>query len=381
MIGDAVVNDGPGLLLIVEKFPWANTVEVTKGVEAAIDEMRPGLPDIDIDTTIFRPATFVETVDRQSHDVAAHRRHSGRAGSAALPLGLAHRLDQRHDHSVDGGDHPTGALLVWDDDQCDGVGGVGDCHRRRGRRCHRRCGKYRAASAPEHRREGSTLPTATIVLEASVEVRNAIVYCLADRNDGAGAGLLHGRPVRRLLPAACSGLCGCHAGLPLVALTVTPALILILLSNVAGQERMSPIIPPLHRGYDGDAHADRQTNRCRPMRSPPCYWLPASSSGPLLGQELLPSFKERDFLMHWLTQTRHIPSGNGADHQPWPAMNCATIPGVRNCGSHIGQALFMDEVYGIYFGENWISVDPAVDYDETLAKIQETVDGYPRTLS
>ena len=28
-----------------------------------------------------------------------------------------------------------------------------------------------------------------------------------------------------------------------------------------------------------------------------------------------------------------------------------TIEGVRNCGSHIGQALLMDEVYGIYFGD------------------------------
>ncbi len=54
-----------------------------------------------------------------------------------------------------------------------------------------------------------------------------------------------------------------------------------------------------------------------------------------------------------------------------------TIPGVRNCGSHIGQALLMDEVYGIYFGENWVSVDPAVDYDDTLAAIQSVVDGYP----
>ena len=60
MIGDAVVNDGEGLLLIVEKFPWANTVEVTNGVEEAMDKMAPGLPGVDFDTTIFRPATFVE---------------------------------------------------------------------------------------------------------------------------------------------------------------------------------------------------------------------------------------------------------------------------------------------------------------------------------
>jgi Cu/Ag efflux pump CusA len=58
--GDAVINDGPGLMLIVEKLPWGNTLEVTRGVEAALEEMKPGLEGLEIDTTIFRPATFVE---------------------------------------------------------------------------------------------------------------------------------------------------------------------------------------------------------------------------------------------------------------------------------------------------------------------------------
>ena len=80
--------------------------------------------------------------------------------------------------------------------------------------------------------------------------------------------------------------------------------------------------------------------------------------------------------MHWLTKPG----------TSWPEMDritiqaskeLRTIPGVRNFGAHIGQALIMDEVVGVYFGENWVSVDPAVDYDETLTKIQETVDGYP----
>jgi Cu/Ag efflux pump CusA len=31
----------------------------------------------------------------------------------------------------------------------------------------------------------------------------------------------------------------------------------------------------------------------------------------------------------------------------------------------------------MHFGENWISVDPSVDYDATVAEIQEVVDGYP----
>jgi Cu/Ag efflux pump CusA len=97
---------------------------------------------------------------------------------------------------------------------------------------------------------------------------------------------------------------------------------------------------------------------------------------PGLGQELLPSFKERDFLMHWITK----PGTSHAEMWRITAQACnelLTIDGVRNCGSHIGQAVSADEPYGIYFTENWISVDPAVDYDLTLAKIQETVDGYP----
>ena len=59
-IGDAVINDGPGLMLVVERLPWGNTLEITKQVEAALDEMRPGLPGVTIDSTIFRPASFIE---------------------------------------------------------------------------------------------------------------------------------------------------------------------------------------------------------------------------------------------------------------------------------------------------------------------------------
>ena len=60
LIGDAVIDDSRGLMLIVQKFPNANTLEVTRGIEETVDDMRPGLPGMEIDTTIFRPATFIE---------------------------------------------------------------------------------------------------------------------------------------------------------------------------------------------------------------------------------------------------------------------------------------------------------------------------------
>jgi multidrug efflux pump subunit AcrB len=55
-----VINDGKGLLLIVEKQPTGNTLEVTKNVEKAIEDLKPELKGVDIDPTIFRHATFIE---------------------------------------------------------------------------------------------------------------------------------------------------------------------------------------------------------------------------------------------------------------------------------------------------------------------------------
>jgi Cu/Ag efflux pump CusA len=54
-----------------------------------------------------------------------------------------------------------------------------------------------------------------------------------------------------------------------------------------------------------------------------------------------------------------------------------TIPGVRTFGAHVGQALLADEVAGVNFGEMWISIDPKVDYDETITKIEDMAAGYP----
>jgi Cu/Ag efflux pump CusA len=91
---------------------------------------------------------------------------------------------------------------------------------------------------------------------------------------------------------------------------------------------------------------------------------------------LLPNFKERDFLMHWLTE----PSTSVTEETRVSILACKDlkeIEGVRNCGSHIGQAYLADEVYGVYFGENWISVSPAVDYDQTLDDVHRVVESYP----
>src|SRR5262245_20194310 len=61
LIGDALSGDGPSLMLVVEKFPGANTLQVTHGVEEAMSELGPGMAGITVNTSVFRPADFIET--------------------------------------------------------------------------------------------------------------------------------------------------------------------------------------------------------------------------------------------------------------------------------------------------------------------------------
>jgi hypothetical protein len=53
-IGNAIIDDGPGIMLIVEKQPTGNTRADPRG--GGRDRRRkPGLRDVKVDTTIFRP--------------------------------------------------------------------------------------------------------------------------------------------------------------------------------------------------------------------------------------------------------------------------------------------------------------------------------------
>ena len=160
-----------------------------------------------------------------------------------------------------------------------------------------------------------------------------------------------------------------------MALTVTPALAFILLRNAPIERQRSPITRRLQDVY-GRA-VSRIVRSTRPaFVSVGLVSMVGLAIWPQLGQSLLPDFKERDFLMHWVT----APGTSIGEETRITIDACnelRAIPGVRNCGSHIGQAFVADEPYGVEFGENWISVDPAVDYDKTHAAVLEVVNGYP----
>jgi CzcA family heavy metal efflux pump len=374
LFGDAVINDGPGIMLIVEKFPWANTLDVTRGVEAAIDEIRPGLTDVAIDTTIFRPATFIDVALENLSRALLFGSvlvfaililflfdwRTALISLVAIPLSLmaAALVLQLRGTTVN-----TMVLaglvisvgVVVDDAIID----IENIVRR----------------LRQNRLEGTGRSTASIVLESSLEVRSAIIYAtLIDVVAIVPVFFIQGLSGAFFQPLAISYGLAVLASL-FVALTVTPAMAYLLLRNAKVERRSSPIARVLQERY--------QSALARIIGSArPAFGLVAGISlvgivvGSQLGQSLLPDFKERDFLMHWVTAP-------GTSHQEEVRVSTAacielrSIPGVQNCGSHIGQALLADEVVGIDFGENWISVSPDVDYAQTHAAIQSVVDGYP----
>ena len=374
LIGDAVVDGGPGLLLIVEKFPWANTLEVTRGVEEVLAEIQPGLGDVRVDTTIFRPATFIETsIDNLTKALLIgvllviavlmlflYEWRTALISVVAIPLSLVvaglvlHQQDVTVNTMVLAG-FVISVGVVVDDAIID----IENIWRR-----------LRLA-----RSTGDRTSTGRIILEASIEVRRAIVYATLI-NIAAIVPVfflegLSGAFFRPLVTAYALALLASMV----VALTVTPALALLLLRRQGHLRRESPVKAALVRWYVRVLAPVTLTAR-------PAYFtvaglvLLALVGTPQLGQSLLPDFKERDFLMHWVTKP-----GTSLQEEvritTRSAEGLGAIPGVRNFGAHIGQATNADEVVGPEFGENWISVDPEADYDETLAAVQAEVDGYP----
>ena len=205
-IGNAIIDDGPGLMLIVEKQPTGNTLQLTRDVEAAIGELKPGLRDVKVDTTIFRPATFIErSIDNLTRALAigcllvavvlfvfTRDWRQATISLVAIPLSL-----------LGAG---LGAVVERCDDQHDGDRRAGHRARRSRRRRDHRRGEHRAPAAaqPRGRQPALQLRCGAVGLAGSAIGGGVRV---ADRDAGVPANLLPGRGGGHVLPATRHRLC------------------------------------------------------------------------------------------------------------------------------------------------------------------------------
>lgn len=379
-IGDAVINDGPGLLLIVEKQPQANTLEVTRQVEKVLKEMQPAFKDIEFDSTIFRPATFIE-MSLHNLNMALligcglviivlffflNDWRTALISVLAIPLSLLIAMMVLH---YRGGTIDTmvlaGLLLALGEVVDDAIIDVENIVRR----------------LKENRLLEQPRPAIGVVYRASMEVRSAVVYgSLIVALVLLPVFFLPGLSGSFFQPLALSYMLAILASL-FVALTLTPALSLMLLRKRYAKKNN---IKPRHEPKPVRWLKPRYGSRLRKMIAKPkrafvaavCTLALAVGLTPLLGEEFLPHFKEYDFLMHWVEKP-----GTSLEAMQRITVRVSkelrSIEGVRNFGAHIGRAEVADEVVGPNFTENWISIRPDVNYTATINKIQEVVDGYP----
>jgi len=371
LIGDAITGNGAGLLLVIQKFPGASAPDVTHGVEQALAELSPGLPGMEIDRNVFRPATFIESAIRSL----------GRAGAIGLVLVAfvllvlmfnwrtalvafvsipASMITGAAVLSATGASlnvvTATGLMIAIGAVVCAAVADV-------------------QIMLQRIRMEGNGKSPGSIILAALFESRASIAYAgailLLAMAPVFFAGSTYGSFLRPLVLSYGLALAASF----LVGMTLTPALAVLLLSGEKGKQNGSSWVERMRDGYESVVGG---IARRGPLAQAVALLLVvvALATVPMLKLTLLPAFKERDILIELTT----MPGTSQPEMSRLSgriANELRTIQGVRSVAAHIGRAIRGDQVVNVNSAQLWVDMDPSANYAATTASIQKVVDDCP----
>lgn len=371
LIGDATLRSGPGLVLVVEKLPGANTTDVANEVRDALDALAPGLPDVQFDPSIYRPATFVSTaMDNLTKGLGLGllllaiglgliflEWRSALVAFALVPLPLvaaAYVLYARgttFDAMTVAGLVAAVGLVVFDAVAL--AGAVARGLRSRGVR-----------SADE------------AVVAAVGGVGRPLLYAnLITVVALLPAFFLADLPEKPFVPRIAASFALAVAAAMVVALAVAPALLSL------GQWRARPSA--------GESWGTRAADRLHERALAPALRIPAIGvvaalvlavlggvAATQLSSSLRPTFDETDLVVRW-----DGPAGTSLAEMNRvlgrAAAELRDLPGVRDVGSHAGRAIGSDRVVGASSGEVWVNLEPESNHDATFAAVNRVVAGYP----
>ncbi|HEV2773503.1 MAG TPA: efflux RND transporter permease subunit [Thermoleophilaceae bacterium] len=378
LIGDAVVNGGDGLVLVVEKFPGANSLEVTEGVQEALDTLEPGLSGIRVDDELFRPARFIEQAlgnlalalliggilvgaalvaflfEWRAAFIALITIPSSLIAAALLLDLLGQPLNAIAFAGL------AGAVAVVVDDAVVSVENV-------------------LRRLRQHGDEGRGRWTSDVVLEASAEVRSPLAYAtLIVLIAVVPVLVMGGRPGAFFEPLGVGYVLAVLASM-VVALTLSPALSVLLFSRAPSVGRESPVWRWLSPVYGAALARALRTPRAAVIASGACV-AGALAALPVLELSPIPSFKDRDVLVR-LTG----PPGTSE-----PKMNRITaaagrelgsLPGVEKVGGQIGRAITGDRIVDVDSSELWVGIAEDADHEATVASVKQVVSRVPEVES
>ena len=374
LIGDAVINDSPNLLLLIEKLPGVNTLQVTHDVDTAIAALVPGLPGVQFDSSLFRPATFIELAIAnlsQALVIAAILivlvlgifLRGWRAAlisllviltSLAAALTVLYWRGTTLNSMVIAGLVVALGLLI--DEAVVDVENIMQRLR-------------------QNREEGGLRSVQSVILAASTEMRDVLFFAtLMTLLTAVPLFFLRGMVGEIFRPMIVAYTLAVFAAM-IVALVITPALSLIFLSSKSWNVRQSTLVTRLQRNYHG--MLARTVNGAGLANIAMVTLIVAGMVAvPFIKRDqLLPAFRE-PFLTVKVSSAPGTSQPEMSRIMTLMGSEMRSISGVKNVGAHVGRAEFGDQVVNVNSGELWITIDPQANYDATVAAIQSTANGY-----
>ena len=374
LIGDAV-DATPTLFLVIQKFPDADTMTVTKNVEEAMKSLAPGLKGIQADTSVYRPASFLESA-------------RGTVGLASA-LGFAALL-------------LVALLLFWSwraalvIGACVSVSTVGTLYL-----------LYLTNTTLTTMTLGGLVAALVLIIAVVAGDVEAVRLALqSQRADGeervSAAELISETIAHTQRTAAVALLISALALTPLlvldpistalakplvltfalavaialaIGLTVTPALFVLVTrpGRPATRERGG-----LRWLTDRLSHVVSRFALTRAL-----VWgavgvllVGALAVIPQTRQHsLIPSARELNVLLHFeTTQGTSLPEMDRV--AALMSSQLRTVPGVESVGGHVGRAVTSDQLGDVNAGELWLRISDTADYNTTREGIDRVAHGY-----
>ena len=377
-LGAASVMAQPAVMLMISAQYGANTLEVTRNLDSALAQLRPALEKegIHLDSRIFRPARFIDTALHNLRTsliiggilvivvlfLFLFNFRTAAISCAAIPLSLlaATIIIERLGYSLN--TMTLGGLAI-------AIGEVVDDAVIDVENIYRRLRENRAMPQPRS--------IFSVVLDASIEVRSAVVYATF-------AVILVFFPVLTMSgvagkifsPLGVTYIWAILASL-VVALTVTPALAMILLPRGELRTEDPPLVRWLKRRYEQLLTQVEKYPKAV-IGGVVALVFAAILAIPFLGGEFLPSLREGHFIVHMTAMP-----GTSLDESmrlgDRVTAALAQIPYVREVAQRAGRAEASDDFSGTHSSE--IEVDlknlTGSQTDKALTDIRQTLTKFP----
>ena len=347
---------------------------MTEGVEDALEAVRPGLSGIRTDTSLFRPATYIDSAMGNLAValtvgfllmllVIAALRLGWRGLLVALitvPLSLVvaglllRLLGQGFNALVILG--LAAAVTVVVDEAIVFTDRVADRLRRR------------EGSADES-------SIATVAYEAAQDIRGPLIYAtLVVLLAVVPIAVLGGRPGAFFAPMVLAYVLAVASAV-LVALTVTPALTVTLFGRWRPPAHRSQASLRVRRGYASALQWFSRTPRL-PLIAAGVILLVSVIALPLFHTSVIPQFQDRTVLVR-LDAEPGTSNARMTEIATAVGDKLKSVPGVEGVAASVGRAVTGDRVANVSSSDVWVTIDPDADYGHTMRAIEDAVGQTP----